>query len=90
MSASPSLGAQVQGIPTTVDVKGLELNTSMVGDPEVTAAQLAVRDWGRFQSPSGTREECPFKRVSPGTSPWGHVDTSRRRLRGSQLSQPAR
>ena len=39
------------GIPRTLDVKGLELNISLAGDPLVTADALVVRDWGRFQSP---------------------------------------
>lgn len=33
----------LQGVPTTVDVKGLQLNTSMDGDPGVTAEQLIVQ-----------------------------------------------
>lgn len=41
----------LQGIPTTVEVKGLQLNTSLVQDPEVTPDRLIVRDWGRFKNP---------------------------------------
>ncbi|KAK9795589.1 hypothetical protein WJX73_000211 [Symbiochloris irregularis] len=60
----PTMVNQVlAGVPTTVDVKGLQLNTSMQGDPGVTAQQLVVQDWGRFQSPSGAWEECPYKRT---------------------------
>ena len=57
----------LQGVPTLVDVKGLQLNTSMDGDPAVSAQQLLVRDWGRFQSPQGSWEECPYKRAAPMT-----------------------
>lgn len=39
------------GIPTTVTIKGLELNTSLARDPSVTADRLIVWDWGRFQNP---------------------------------------
>ena len=55
----------MQGIPTLIDVKGLQLNASLDGDPAVSAQQLLVRDWGRFQSPSGTWEECPYRRAAP-------------------------
>lgn len=41
------------GIPTTIDVKGLELNISLAGDPVVTPEALVIRDWGRFQNPGG-------------------------------------
>lgn len=41
------------GIPETVDVKGMELNISLAGDPIVTPEALTIRDWGRFQNPSG-------------------------------------
>ncbi|KAK9814626.1 hypothetical protein WJX72_008927 [[Myrmecia] bisecta] len=51
------------GVPITVDVKGFQLNTSMAGDPLVSAANLQVSDWGRFQSPAGIWEECPYKRL---------------------------
>ena len=46
----------LQGIPTTVDVKGLQLNTSLVRDPEVTPNRLIVRDWGRFKNPASVLE----------------------------------
>jgi hypothetical protein len=60
----------LQGIPKTVDVKGLELNISLAGDPEVTPDALIVSDWGRFQNPSGggsssaSWEGCPYRRAS--------------------------
>ena len=41
------------GIPTTINVKGLELNISLAGDPLVTPEALVIRDWGRFQNPGG-------------------------------------
>ncbi len=41
------------GIPRTVNVKGLELNISLAGDPLVTPEALVIRDWGRFQNPGG-------------------------------------
>lgn len=41
------------GIPRTIDVKGLELNISLAGDPLVTPEALVIRDWGRFQNPGG-------------------------------------
>ena len=41
----------MMGIPTTVTVKGLKLNTSLARDPSVTADRLIVWDWGRFQNP---------------------------------------
>lgn len=46
----------LQGVPTTVEVKGLQLNTSLVQDPEVTPDRLIVRDWGRFKNPSSVSE----------------------------------
>ncbi|CAL8464093.1 g3628 [Coccomyxa elongata] len=56
------------GIPRTVDVKGLELNISLAGNPLVTPEALVIRDWGRFQNPggqsSGPTEECPYKRMT--------------------------
>ena len=56
------------GIPTVADVKGLQLNVSLAGDPEVTSARLLLRDWGRFQSPRGAFQECPYRRrLPPGT-----------------------
>ena len=53
------------GIPTLADVKGLQLNVSLAGDPEVTPARLLLRDWGRFQSPRGGFQECPYRRRLP-------------------------
>ena len=53
------------GIPTVADVKGLQLNVSLAGDPEVTPARLLLRDWGRFQSPRGAFQECPYRRRLP-------------------------
>jgi hypothetical protein len=48
----PEIGnALLAGIPRTLDVKGLELNISLAGDPLVRADSLVIRDWGRFQSP---------------------------------------
>ena len=53
------------GIPTVADVRGLQLNVSLAGDPEVTPARLLLRDWGRFQSPRGAFQECPYRRRLP-------------------------
>ena len=53
------------GIPMVADVKGLQLNVSLAGDPEVTPARLLLRDWGRFQSPRGAFQECPYRRRLP-------------------------
>ena len=39
------------GLPTTVDVKGLQLNVSLATDPSVSADELIIQDWGRFQNP---------------------------------------
>lgn len=39
------------GVPTTVDVQGLQLNTSLARSPAVTPQKLTVWDWGRFQNP---------------------------------------
>ena len=44
------------GVPTTVNVKGLQLNTSLVQDPEITPSRLVIRDWGRFKNPAGVSE----------------------------------
>jgi hypothetical protein len=44
------------GVPTTIEVKGLELNTSLVRDPEVSPDRLIVWDWGRFKNPMGEKE----------------------------------
>ena len=44
------------GVPTTVNVKGLQLNTSLVQDPEITPSRLIVRDWGQFKNPAGVSE----------------------------------
>ena len=52
------------GLPLTVDVKGLELNISLAGSPQISEEKLVVRDWGRFQSPSGQWQECPYKRTT--------------------------
>lgn len=57
------------GIPTVADVKGLQLNVSLAGDPEVTPAHLLLRDWGRFQSPRGAFQECPYRRRLPPGAP---------------------
>ena len=57
------------GIPTVADVKGLQLNVSLAGDPEVTPARLLLRDWGRFQSPRGAFQECPYRRRLPPGAP---------------------
>ena len=57
------------GIPTLADVKGLQLNVSLAGDPEVTPAHLLLRDWGRFQSPRGSYQECPYRRRLPPAAP---------------------
>lgn len=58
----------VQGVPTVVDVQGLQLNTSMDGNPLITALEMSVQDWGRFQSPGGAWEECPYRRIAPEQS----------------------
>ena len=47
------------------DVKGLPLNVSLAGNPVVTREHLLLRDWGRFQSPLGEWEECPYRRQLP-------------------------
>ena len=47
------------------DVKGLPLNVSLAGNPVVTREHLLLRDWGRFQSPLGDWEECPYRRQLP-------------------------
>ncbi len=52
------------GIPKTIDVKGLELNISLAGDPLVTPEALIVRDWGRFQNPNGESSGGPPKSVA--------------------------
>ena len=61
----------MQGVPTVVDVQGLQLNTSMDGNPLITALEMSVQDWGRFQSPGGAWEECPYRRVAPQGSHQG-------------------
>ena len=66
----------MQGVPTVVDVQGLQLNTSMDGNPLITALEMSVQDWGRFQSPGGAWEECPYRRVAPQGSPRDHGDSS--------------
>ncbi|CAL5226835.1 g9699 [Coccomyxa viridis] len=58
----------LQGIPTTLDVKGLELNISLAGDPLVTQDALVIRDWGQFQSPGSGWEECPYRRAKSGAA----------------------
>lgn len=48
----------LQGVPTTVVVKGLQLNTSLVKDPELTPDRLVVWDWGQFKNPVDAKEVC--------------------------------
>lgn len=55
-----------------VDVKGLQLNTSMDGNPAVNAEQLLVQDWGRFQSPTGAWQECPYRRAGSSQPSLAH------------------
>ena len=66
----------MQGVPTVVDVQGLQLNTSMDGNPLITALEMSVQDWGRFQSPGGAWEECPYRRVAPQGSHQGRGGSS--------------
>ena len=56
------------GIPRTLDVKGLELNISLAGDPLVAADALVVRDWGRFQSPFAETGTQSLIRRGPGAA----------------------
>jgi len=62
----PDFGNKLAGgIPLVADVKGLQLNVSLAGEPAVTPAHLVLHDWGRFQSPHGSWEECPYRRAPP-------------------------
>lgn len=54
------------GVPTIVDLGGLQFNTSLAGDPVVEADHITVKDWGRFRLPS---QECPYQRASTWNSP---------------------
>ncbi|KAL0019414.1 hypothetical protein WJX77_011586 [Trebouxia sp. C0004] len=54
------------GIPTIVDLQGLQFNTSLAGDPVVEPDRITVKDWGRFRLPS---KECPYQRASTWISP---------------------
>lgn len=47
------LDGLLAGVPTVVEVKGLQLNVSLAADPAVSKDRLVVRDWGRFQNPDG-------------------------------------
>jgi hypothetical protein len=68
----PDFGNKLAGgIPLVADVKDLQLNVSLAGDPAVTPAHLVLHDWGRFQSPHGSWEECPYRRTPPRDAPPG-------------------
>ncbi len=70
----PDFGNKLAGgIPLVADVKGLQLNVSLAGEPAVTPAHLVLHDWGRFQSPHGSWEECPYRRAPPRGAPPGGV-----------------
>ena len=72
----------VQGVPVVVDIQGLHLNTSMDGNPLITPLQMSVQDWGRFQSPGGAWEECPYRRVAPQGAPGSNATAEGSRQEG--------
>eukprot|EP00891_Asterochloris_glomerata_P008848 jgi/Astpho2/8848/fgenesh1_pg.00129_%23_34_t len=59
-SVADQVNKLLLGIPTVVKLHGFTLNTSLAGQPEVTADHLRVQDWGEFEM--GPDEQCPYER----------------------------
>lgn len=69
------INALLDGVPTIVHVKGLDLNTSLARSPKVTPDRLILWDWGRFQNPNHKLQVTfrPIQFLMPWTSSLSYV-----------------